>query len=172
MIALSVSLLLYGAFSSAVAEDGYSYLDCSAETTYSGGPGCFHLHFERDLKGFMIEDNGEAAQALEPNVQKEFFIFITSQIPIAIPRKGYEKKDSWNYKEIFVFSKVVRHFTAEILGVRIAADIIEVRDNRKNHVLTFWYSPDKGVQAIMLGSKPYYCSKSPCLFEARASPAA
>lgn len=164
MIALGAGLLLY-ALSSAADTGDHLYLECSAEFTYTGGPGCLKLYFEPELKGYMIEDSGEPAQPLEPGLKEDFLIFITPRIPIAVPRKDYEKKDSWNYKEIFAFSKAKRHFSAEILGVPIAADIIEVKDIRKHHVLSFWYSPSKGVQAIVLGSELYYCSKSPCLFE-------
>ena len=160
----------------------YLYLDCANSYYAPMLVKCGELSINRGLANVYVGEIFEEGLAVETG--GDYLALKSDNVPIAIPASDYDRKDTWVYSgwKYFKYKKGVRTLSSgktadaivvvgnlEALGGPERVVNADAADAARNIVLTFWYHPTRGVEAIGVtehaGAKAaYYCVERPCLF--------
>jgi hypothetical protein len=160
--------------------DDYQYRDCADHSTGIVLLECAKLSVSSSLKDVYVHDQFEEGLLADPD--SEFYVLRSSNLPIVVPKNDYQSTSEWVYqdKKYLKLKKGVATLvpgqTTDVivaigrldqLGGALKVTDIGRLEVLQNVVLTFWYTPERGVEAIGVGnSNVYFCARKPCLFGA------
>jgi len=134
---VAVSPVLAASDHALASKTMFEYLDCADQREGVPLVECSMLEISDKLDHLAFAD---VVENFPISKSEEMFRLGSGYIPVAVPRKDYEGKHSWES-----FGKTYRKGTIKIsnqLAGRHSMDAITVSDKAGRVVLTFWYSPE------------------------------